>query len=113
MRELTVIGNCQALCFAEAIALGAERVKCEFIDVVFKDRPESQDKLKSIIDRATPESTILSFNLSEKMGDLGTEALKLRFPGRIQTFTNLYFSGLHPDLTYFGRMGGASYRRLW
>jgi len=48
---------------------------------------------------------ILTFANSEIFGDFSTNCLKNRF-GNVFNITNIYFSGLHPDITYVGDRGG-------
>jgi hypothetical protein len=48
--------------------------------------------------------TILSFLLGDRFGEYETIRLKKTTP-RLFTVTNLYFTGLHPDITYVGGQG--------
>ena len=48
---------------------------------------------------ADPRTTIISIPLGPEWGDLATSVLRQNYPN-VLTINNLYFSGLHPDITY-------------
>lgn len=54
---------------------------------------------------ADPRTTIISIPLGPEWGDLATSALRKNYPN-VLTINNLYFSGLHPDITYLAELNG-------
>ena len=53
-----------------------------------------------------PSAVVLTFDIGEQFGELSTQALRNASRARVLTMTNVYFSGLHPDITYLGGMQG-------
>jgi hypothetical protein len=102
-RAITIIANCQSLPLADALALGATGITTEFIDVNFPHLPEMAAKIATLAPRG--DELVFSVNLSAQFGVLGTEQLRPRLGDGLITFTNIHFSGLHPDITYLGPMG--------
>jgi hypothetical protein len=102
-RALTVIANCQSLPLADALALGATGIETDFIDVNFPHIPEMAAKIAALAPRG--DQLVFSVNLSAQFGPLATEQLRPRLGDQLITFTNIHFSGLHPDITYLGPMG--------
>jgi hypothetical protein len=100
---LTVIGNCHCLPLADALALSALGITTDFIDVNFADEPHIAAKINGLYDDSGPE-TVFSLNLSEQFSRLATPVLREHLGGRLATFTNIHFTGLHPDITYIGCM---------
>ena len=43
--------------------------------------------------------------LSDNFGDIRSERLRKKYGSRFRQYTNLYFTGYHPDLTYYGDRG--------
>ena len=48
---------------------------------------------------------LLSQPMSDEFDDVSSKRLKAHYQSRFANYTNIYFSGLHPDLTYFGGFG--------
>jgi hypothetical protein len=102
-RAITIIANCQSLPLADALALGAQGIGTDFIDVNFPHLPDMAAKIATLAPRG--DELVFSVNLSAQFGVLATEALRPRLGDGLLTFTNIHFSGLHPDITYLGPMG--------
>lgn len=99
-----VIANCHCLPLAEALAfIGSDIEKADFIDVNFLTQPNMVEKIDLI--HEDPSWRVVSFPLSAKFERLETPRLKKALGDRLTTFTNTYFDGLHPDITYVGGMG--------
>lgn len=62
------------------------------------------EKIGACLD-GNEDRLVFSFNLSDQFGAIATPALRSHFGSRLITFTNIHFSGLHPDITYIGAMG--------
>jgi hypothetical protein len=99
-----IIANCHCLPLAEALPfIGRGIEKSDFIDVNFATQPHMVEKIDLI--HSDPSWRVLSFTLSANFERLETSSLKQTLGDRLTTFTNTYFSGLHPDITYVGGMG--------
>jgi len=101
--NVTIIANCHCLPLADAFALGARAEKSDFIDVVFAANPDMAAKIAALPAPGGPDH-VFSFPLSEQFGSLATANLRPALDGRLATFTNIHFYGLHPDITYLGAM---------
>lgn len=104
---VNVIANCHCLPLAETLMLGARRdqgLRADFIDVVFAEHEHMATKIERLFADES-DDPVFSFHLSANLGRLETTALRARLGDRLHIFSNLYFSGLHPDITYLGRMG--------
>jgi hypothetical protein len=68
--------------------------------------PENRDgTISEFIERARSYDVIVTLPLSDEFGPLATDRIRETFPDTpIVTIANIYFSGLHPDLTYIGGM---------
>ncbi len=104
MKRIVVIANCQCLPISDAFSLCARGVESDFIDVNFIDHPNTSTKIDRLLSNPS-DYIVLSFNISEKIPRVSTAELKPIFGDRLVTFSNLYFAGLHPDITYIGSMG--------
>jgi hypothetical protein len=55
-----------------------------------------------LLERArTGDVQIITYNLSDAFGPLATERMRAEFPSLLTT-TNVFFDGLHPDITHIG-----------
>lgn len=100
--QVTVIANCHSLPLAEAMALFLGQGRVDFLDINFLQSPESQNKIAQL---HTQGGKIFTQNLSDKFGKLETKELRSARGKDVVSFTNIYFTGLHPDITYLGQMG--------
>lgn len=101
---LIVIANCHCLPIADALAMSVRDITTDFIDVSFLQQPAMVAKVKKLLER-DPGRFVFSFNLAQKFGDISTALLRDRLGAGMATFTNLHFSGLHPDISYIGELG--------
>lgn len=104
--KVIVIANCQVLPLVKGLgfmtdvetALG---LPIHLFETNHFDKPK--ENFEALMKEDEP--IILTFNNSEKFGEFETGKLKHTFKNVI-TITNIYFSGLHPDITYIGDMRG-------
>ena len=102
--NVTVVANCHCLPLADTLALCAPGLQTDFIDVNFVADPATAAKIAGI---DGGEKLVFTQPISEAHGAVATASLRSRLPpGRVLTFTNIHFTGLHPDITYVGAMGG-------
>ena len=104
MPEITVIANCQSLVIGEALALCGHDIDVSFIDVNFLNDPATAAKVARL-QVSGPDTLAVTVPLSAAFGPLETTELKALLGDRLATMTNLFFGGLHPDITYLGAMG--------
>lgn len=102
--SVKLVANCHCLPLADAFALCVPGVRTDFIDVNFA---QAADNLSKIAGLAASEAEIIFTQLiSEKLGSVATDVLRHRLgASSVVTFTNIHFTGLHPDITYLGVMG--------
>lgn len=104
-RSVTVVANCHCLPLADALALCTPGITTDFIDVNFAREPTMADKIAALSGADAP--LVFTQPISDLHGPVATSSLRQRLsPGRVVTFTNIHFVGLHPDITYLGSMGG-------
>lgn len=102
--KLIVVANCHCLPIAEALSFIIKGVeKADFIDINFITQPHMVEKIELIYN--CDDWHVLSFNLSTNFERLETSQLKQQLGDKLTTFTNVHFTGLHPDITYVGGMG--------
>ncbi len=104
IRSVKVVANCHCLPLADAFALCVPGVQTDFIDVNFA---QTADTLTKIAGLAGGEAEIVFTQpMADHLGSLATDALRHRLgTSSVVAFTNVHFSGLHPDITYLGGMG--------
>ena len=104
MHKLTVVANCHCLPIARTLALGTADAQAQFIDVNFTTQSPHAERIAALrSDDGT--GIVYTFPFGPKWGALETSLLKAVYGARCTTFTNIHFTGLHPDLTYIGAMG--------
>ena len=102
---ITVVANCHCLPLADFLALCTPGISTDFVDVNFVREPSMAAKLTALTEGDAP--LVFTQPISDAHGDAGTAALRARLgAARVATFTNIHFTGLHPDITYVGAMGG-------
>ncbi len=103
-RRITVIANCHCLPISQIIALIAPDAAVEFIDVNFLADPLHNQRAHQL-EHDDGTRIIFSFFFGDEWGAVSTSRLRSIYGERLFTFTNIHFSGLHPDITYLGGMG--------
>lgn len=103
-KRVTVIANCHCLPIARTLSLGASGIDADFIDVNFVDQPPYVDRIAGLA-KDDGERLIFTFPFGDKWSGISTQRLRDRYGDRCMTFTNVHFTGLHPDITYIGAMG--------
>ena len=102
--RIALVGNCQA----SALASVLYRIKGVKIEAVVDVNAEGSDAYNHSV-HAVAHNDIVDFcfsqSLSDSFGDIRSERLKKKYAGRYRQYTNLYFTGYHPDLTYYGGRG--------
>ena len=99
--RIALIGNCQS----SALASVLYRVKGIKIELVVDINAQGSEAYKHAHHAAAHGDVVdfcFSQPLSETFGDIRSERLRRKYGSRFRQFTNLYFSGYHPDLTYYG-----------
>ena len=105
-QSVMVIANCHCLPIAEAFRFCSHGVDSDYIDVNFLATDAMQEKLRQL-DQIVEQGHILMLKLSDHFSTVATDALVSRYGAdKVVTFTNLHFTGLHPDVMYLGPMGG-------
>ena len=101
-QKLLIIANCQAPILARFMNAIAPGVRASYIVAQGAD----VDKASKYMQRMRNSDAILHFDISDSFfcKELTTSFIKSEFPDKSHVITNIYFSGLHPDATYVGRM---------
>lgn len=104
MQKITVLANCHSLPISRIVASRARDVDVTFIDVNQVGHPVFAERVQAMEDD-DGSGLVFTFPLSEAWGGLQTSRLRSVYADRLYSFTNVHFSGLHPDITYLGVMG--------
>lgn len=101
--NIIVIANCHVQPIRDALALSSEVDEVFSVPVHLVNTIHYTNAIEQIKNSNKHKFTVLQFDsLLEKAG-LGDDILSRI--DRVLSFTNIYFSGLQPDMTYFGGMG--------
>lgn len=102
--KIAIVGNCQAT----ALSLYFDRTPGvevrAVVDVNMRSSPNFIHA-EHVVEHGIDVDIIFTQPMGSDFGPISTENLKFKFGDRVKTFTNIYFSGLHPDITYFGPFG--------
>jgi hypothetical protein len=105
IRPIKIVANCHCLPLADAFALCVPSADTDFIDVNFANTPDMLART-ALLASAPDGQIIYTQPISDRFAELGTDALRQRLGSAgVITFTNIHFSGMHPDTTYLGKMG--------
>lgn len=104
--KIIIIANCQVLPLIKGLSFLTD-VKYTLGLPIHLFGTKHFDKPKESFDELVKEDDfiILTFNNSAQFGEFATTKLKETYKNVI-TMTNIYFSGLHPDITYIGDRSG-------
>ncbi|GAA0745900.1 hypothetical protein LRH25_11355 [Ideonella azotifigens] len=104
MPNVIVIGNCQAAPLAHMLEQLPDIATARSIAVHergSKRFAEIDAELQPLLDRA--DTHVFTFPVKGEHGGYSTDELRQR-TAKVKTITNLFFDGLHPDVTYVGQM---------
>ena len=104
IRSVMLVANCHCLPLADAFALCVPGVRTDFIDVNFAQTADNLAKIAGLA--ASKAEIVFTQMISERLGSVATSILRRQLGvSGVVTFTNIHFTGLHPDITYLGGMG--------
>jgi hypothetical protein len=114
MREsIPIISNCQAYPLARTLARYCPTRDFREFGVHLLGSPPDAGKIAAFVEEHKKARIIISVNLAENFGPIASVNIKQTFPdANIIRIQNLYFSGLHPDLTYIGGRGERAFGPL-
>jgi hypothetical protein len=103
-----VISNCQAQPIKHILSLLCRDVQFDGFGVhLIQPEQRAQKVSEFLSDAAAKYDVVVSVCLSDEFGELSGPRIARAFAGRpVVMIPNFYFSGLHPDLTYIGEIGG-------
>ncbi|WP_043342192.1 WcbI family polysaccharide biosynthesis putative acetyltransferase [Belnapia moabensis] len=102
-RMLTIVGNCNAPVLANCLRSGSNAWVRWVADVNDRGRPHFDAAMAAM--NAGMAGDIISVPFGEDYPDLSSSRIRALNPGRFHLMTNIHFTGLHPDITYFGPFG--------
>lgn len=102
-RVLTIVGNCNAPVLANCLRAGSNAWVRWVADVTGRGSPAFDAALAAMEDGLAGD--VISVPFGADHPDLFTSRLRALSPGRFHLMTNIHFTGLHPDITYFGAFG--------
>ncbi|MFN3972213.1 MAG: WcbI family polysaccharide biosynthesis putative acetyltransferase [Gemmobacter sp.] len=107
-RRGLVISNCQAAPLAQMLGYFCRDIAFTAFPVHLTNPVNRAAKIAELMAGAGAEAdVVLTVPLSDDFGPLSAPRIAQTFAGRtVLRILNLFFSGLHPDLTYLGGMGG-------
>lgn len=105
-QKALIIANCQVQPLKHALSLRTKGITYEGYGVHLGAPAELVPSQNEIEARKGEFRFVLSFSLSEEFGKFSRSRIEETFhPTPVMFITNLYFSGLHPDVTYLGGLG--------
>jgi hypothetical protein len=102
-RVLTIVGNCNAPVLANCLRAGSNAWVRWVADVNERGRPRFNAALAAM--DAGAAGDIISVPFGDDFPDLSSNRIRAQNQGRFHLMTNIHFTGLHPDITYFGPFG--------
>lgn len=102
LHNISLIGNCQASALA-AVLRRSKHIKCS--NLVDVNLMGSQSYAGEVFSLYGCDNHVLSQSMSDEFNEVSWTKLTEKFREKLIGYTNIYFSGLHPDLTYFGKRG--------
>jgi hypothetical protein len=101
--NIIVIANCHVQPVRDALALSHEVDEVFSVPIHLVNTIHYTNAIEQIKNSNKQKFTVLQFDGLLEKANLGNDILSRI--DRVLSFTNIYFSGLHPDITYFGGMG--------
>jgi len=99
--KILLLGNCQTDLLARLLS---HMSNC-YVENIREDMLSDHKNHKTILQKVKSANVVITQSLSDScFGDLQTKYLKKVIKNFI-IIPNIYFSGLHPDLIYVGKMG--------
>lgn len=100
--KIAIIANCQGFPLQKVLATFPEVTDVVSLPIHLYGTQHfalAENKFKALLMDAN--ATILTFPINERFKEYSTSHLRLK-GGKLLTMTNIFFSGLHPDITYVG-----------
>ncbi len=101
--NIIVIANCHVQPIRDGLALSSDIDEAFSIPVHLVNTVHYTNAVEQIKNSRKEKFTVLQFGSLLETAALGPEIVSRI--DRVVSFTNIYFTGLHPDMTYFGGMG--------
>lgn len=102
--RIALVGNCQS----SAVASILRRVKDIRVEIVVDINlmgSEAYQHAHWAVAHTDRVDFCFSQQMSDSFGEISSDKLKRKYGGRFKSFTNLYFTGFHPDIIYLGARG--------
>ena len=106
-KKALIISNCQARALANALSIMSKDTTFHPFGLHEIRGSDRDEKIELMLTAARDEyDFVLVVPLSDKFGRIAHDQIKQSLTNKPIIFiSNIYFSGLHPDLTYVGAMG--------
>jgi hypothetical protein len=106
-RNAVVISNCQAPLLANALTVLSLSTMFHSWGVHMVVGPTAEQQIDQFIEEANRDyDLIVTVPLSNSFFGLSSDRIVESFPGKpVLKISNIYFHGLHPDITYIGARG--------
>jgi hypothetical protein len=102
-RKAVIISNCQCLPLAYTLTRLCSDTVFEPWGVHILPADKRAQLIGEFVEASKEKyDFILSIPLEEEFGDLSSSRIQSSFDQPVISISNIYFSGLHPDLTYIG-----------
>lgn len=104
MLNIAILGNCQSTSLYHYFERSPFINVTALLDINCQDTHEFEvAKQKVLVERNL--DFVISQPLSQNFGELASDNLRKIYQDRFLGLTNIFFTGLHPDLSYFGSFG--------
>lgn len=105
MLKIAIVGNCQSTSLFHYF----ERSEYVHVNALLDVNYQGTESFENAKNKLLNECHLIDFVISQPIGDsfgeISSSNLKNIYKDRFLSLTNIYFTGLHPDLSYFGNFG--------
>lgn len=105
MINIAIIGNCQSTSLFHYFERNPQVNVSALLDVNCQGTEQFELAKQKVLSLEKEFDFIISQPLSESFSELSTNNLREIYGDRFLGLTNIFFAGLHPDLSYFGSFG--------
>ena len=103
--KVAIIGNCQSQALANCFERSGLVTVSAVLDVNMGWTEEYKHAEWAVANKTLDLDYVLTQPISQNFPGIATTRLKEIYGDRLLTYTNIFFEGLHPDITYFGSFG--------
>lgn len=105
MLNIAIIGNCQSTSLFHYFERSREVDVVALLDINCQGTEQFELAKQKLLHSDGLFDFVVSQPLGDSFADISTDNLRHIYKDRFLGLTNIFFTGLHPDLSYFGSFG--------